>query len=327
MFIDNKQEHSLYSKVNMTLPLVSILIPVYNVDQYLTQCLDSVIGQTYHELQIVLIDDGSKDGSLAICQEYAAKDSRIEVYHQDNQGVATTRNNLLDKVKGDYVLFVDADDWIEHVMVEFLVNKLTVHNADVAMCGMVVNNTLVKAEYTESLLSKEDCIKTFLFHKELKGSLWNKLVKTSLIHNARFHGGISYGEDALFCWHFLQSAQQILMTNRQLYHYRMNDESLSHEGFGPKKFTAYQVWTTICKETAEKYPQFVDIAKGHFCFSMLVLYKNALHSGYPKDEIIQTLARVVNKYREKMRAKKCANLKWYLYSWIVCLPYNMLKKK
>lgn len=308
-------------------PLVSLLSPCYNVEKFLPQCLDSIINQTYSNLQIVLIDDGSKDDTWRVMQDYAGKDNRIEIYHQENQGVAATRNHLLDKVKGDYVLFVDSDDWIEPDMVEFLIGKATKHNAEVTMCGMVVNDTPVRAEYAESLLSKEECLRTFLFHKDLKGSLCNKFVKTSLLHNVRFHCGISYGEDALFCWYFLQNVHQVVMTDRQLYHYRMNDASLSHEGFGPKKFTAYQVWTTICRDTEEKYPQLADIAKGHFCFSMLVLYKNALHSGYPKDEIVKTLAGVVTKYRELMRQMKCASMKWYLYSWIVCLPYNLLKKK
>lgn len=310
-----------------TKPLVTILSPCYNVEAFLPKCLDSILSQTYRNLQVVLIDDGSKDNTFAVAQEYAHKDPRIEAYHQENQGVATTRNNLLYKVKGDFVLFVDSDDWIELDMVEFLVTKATENQAEVTMCGMVVNDTPVKAEYNESLMSKEECIRAFLFHKELKGSLCNKLVKTSLLHNARFHSGISYGEDALFCWNFLQKAQRVVMTDRQLYHYRMNDASLSHEGFGPKKFTAYQVWTTICKDTEERYPQLADIAKGHFCFSMLVLYKNALHSGYSKDEIIKTLAGVITKYRELMRRMKCASMKWYLYSWIVCLPYNLLKKR
>ena len=102
-------------------PLISILIPIYNVESYLPQCLDSIVQQTYKNLQIVLIDDGSQDHSLTICHDYATKDNRIEVYSQKNQGVAATRNHLLEKVKGDYVLFVDSDDWIEADMIENLV--------------------------------------------------------------------------------------------------------------------------------------------------------------------------------------------------------------
>ena len=94
-------------------PIISILIPVYNVEHYISTCLDSILSQTYTNLQIVLFDDGSKDQSFAICKEYTCKNKNIEVYHQDNQGVAVTRNHLLEKVKGDYVLFVDSDDWME----------------------------------------------------------------------------------------------------------------------------------------------------------------------------------------------------------------------
>ena len=104
----------------MNKPLVSILVPVYNVEAYLPQCLDSLVGQTYPHLQIVLIDDGSTDGSWRVMQEYASRDERIEIYHQENQGVGATRNHLLEKIKGDYVLFVDSDDWVEENHIETL---------------------------------------------------------------------------------------------------------------------------------------------------------------------------------------------------------------
>lgn len=307
---------------------VSILIPCYNVEQYLPQCLDSIINQTYHDLQIVLVDDGSSDNTLAVAQQYAAKDSRIEVYHQENQGVAAARNVLLSKIKGDYFLFVDSDDWIEPDMVECMVANATIETADIVTCGMVLNDSPVSKKYEEKIYDRENAVKRFLYHKEFKGSLCNKLINVSLLRNIpKFCCEISYGEDALFCWELLKDANKIVCTDRQLYHYRMNNSSLSHEGFGPKKFSAHAVWTRICRDTETFYPEFADIAKGHFCFSMLVLYRNALRSGYPKDELTGTLAKVVSRYREQMRAKKCAGLKWYLYSWIVCVPYDLLKKK
>ena len=114
---------------------VSILSPCYNVEKYISQCLDSIIQQTYKNLQIILVDDGSTDNTLAILNQYASLDSRIEVHHQENKGVATARNELLSKVKGDYVLFVDSDDWIELDMVEFLIAKVTEENAEVAVCA------------------------------------------------------------------------------------------------------------------------------------------------------------------------------------------------
>lgn len=268
--------------------LVSILIPVFNVEKYLPWCLDSLVQQTYRSLQIVCLDDGSSDGSWNVLQNYAGKDSRIEVYRQENQGVASTRNNLLDKVKGEYVLFVDSDDWVELDMVEFLVGKSLTHRADIVVCGMVKNNATPDGEYTEELMNQETTIKKFLFHKELSGSLWNKLVKTSLLQGIRFDTRISYGEDALFCWHVLQRVKTVVQTDRQLYHYRMNANSLSHLNWTPeKKGSGHLVWEAITNETKTLWPQYLNIAKARFAMEdFWGLYYAAL-CNYPKDREIK----------------------------------------
>lgn len=270
-------------------PLVSILSPCYNVEKYLPKCLDTIIGQTYSNLQIVLIDDGSKDGTWEIMQEYAAKDSRIEVYHQDNKGVATTRNNLLDKVKGDFVLFVDSDDWVELTMVESLLGIQKQSDADIVACDMVKNdNTSDLSDKSYISYNKEQIVKAFLEHKWLNGSLWNKLVKTSLLHNERFHCGISYGEDALFCWHLLQHVMSVVVCKQQLYHYRMNDASLSHQVWTPeKKGSGTVVWHTITSETQKLYPQYVDIARARWAIEDFWGLYYASLSNYPYDRHIK----------------------------------------
>ena len=121
----------------MNNPIVTILIPAYNAAAFLPKCLETVLNQTYRDLQVVIVDDGSKDDTWAVCQRYASSDNRIEIYHQNNQGVATTRNHLLEKVKGNYVLFVDADDWIEMNMVEFLVYTAISNNVEMVTCTSV----------------------------------------------------------------------------------------------------------------------------------------------------------------------------------------------
>ena len=268
--------------------LVSILVPVYNVESYLSQCLDSLINQTYNNLQIVLIDDGSKDNSWSIMQDYATKDNRIEIYHQENAGVATTRNNLLEKIKGEYVLFVDSDDWIELDMVEFLINKAINEGTDMVVCGNVVNDTRPALDYTEEIWPQDKVIKEFLRHVHFNGSLWNKLISFRLLKKQpTFHREISYGEDALFTWQLIQEVQNVVVTNKQLYHYRMNEGSLSHAKWSPNKMgTGHIVWELLEKETKEKYPQFTDIASTSFVVSdMWQLYFAAL-SNYPKDKYI-----------------------------------------
>lgn len=218
--------------------LVSVLIPVYNVAQYLPKCLDSIVNQTYQQLQVVVVDDGSSDNSLSIVKDYAAKYPFVEVYHQENAGVAAARNNLLSHVKGDYILFVDSDDWLELDMIEFLISKIERYKVDVVTCGMVVNDTAVRKEYKQECWNQEVTIQNFYS-----------------IKNCQAHCGISYGEDALFCWKFFQNISSLLYTDRQLYHYRMNQASISHQSWNlDKKGTDHKAWAVIVSDTENGGP-------------------------------------------------------------------------
>lgn len=301
--------------------LVSILVPAYNVEKYLPQCLDSIVNQTYQHLQVVVVDDGSKDNTLSIAQEYAAKYSFVEVYHQENAGVATARNNLLSHVKGDYVLFVDSDDWIELDMVEFLISKATENNADVIMCGNVINNTMVSDDYTEKLMSRDDCVRGFLYHKELRGSLCNKLVKTNLLYKLKFDNNISYGEDALFCWYFFQNAHTIISTTKQLYHYRMVENSLCHSNFSKKKFSGHYVWEKICEETSVKWPQYIVIAQARHCVEDVLLLRNAAHCGYNNKKEIIMLQQTIKRLRYALWKVNVTSFKMKLYAFLASYSY------
>ncbi len=305
-------------------PLISILLPVYNTSAYLPQCLDSVFAQTYTNLQVVLVDDGSKDNSLKICQQYAAKDPRIEVYHQENHGVATTRNHLLEKVKGDYVLFVDSDDWIEPDMVEFLVGKALTNNIEMVVCGNVNNDTPPASEYNEELWSQDKAVKEFLRHVSINGSLWNKLTKVSLLHNVKFHCGISYGEDALFCWDLLQNAKSILVTNKQLYHYRMNENSLSHASWSPSKMgTGHIVWEELEKKTIDLWPQYADVAKSTFAIADMWQLYYAARSKYPKDKYIRLYQDHVHKCLSLIRKADTITANKKIFAEIVARSYTL----
>ena len=117
------------------LPLISIIVPVYNVKDYVEKCLDSICGQTYKNLEIVVVDDGSTDGSGEICDTYAQKDPRVKVIHRENRGVSAVRNEGLDIALGEYIGFVDGDDWIDSDMYEFLYELLIVNEADISVCS------------------------------------------------------------------------------------------------------------------------------------------------------------------------------------------------
>lgn len=311
-------------------PLVSILSPCYNVEMFLPRCLDSIVNQTYTNLQIVLIDDGSKDNTWRVLQDYASRDSRIEIYHQENQGVASTRNNLLDKVKGDYVLFVDSDDWIELDMIESMLQLAIENDADIVNCNMVKNDGVcVKDQVEFDTWSQEEAICHFLKHIIFNGSLCNKLVASSLLHNVRFHCGISYGEDALVTWNVLLKVKKVVLTPNQFYHYRMNENSLSHQKWTPeKKGSGSIVWRTITAETAEKWPQYLDIAKARYSIEdMWGLYYASL-AKYPYDEHIEERQRNVRNHLSLIRKSGLVSFNKIItaYALAYCYPLGKLLK-
>lgn len=306
---------------------VSILSPCYNVEKYISQCLDSIIQQTYKNLQIILVDDGSTDNTLAILNQYASLDSRIEVHHQENKGVATARNELLSKVKGDYVLFVDSDDWIELDMVEFLITKVTEENAEMAVCGNVVNNGIPKKNYKEETWGKEKVIEEFLRHTNFNGSLCNKLFNVKLLkNNPTFNPEISYGEDALFTWQIIQDVEKIIVTDKQLYHYRMNEGSLSHGKFGDKKLSGHTVWTKICEDTEKLYPNKITIARARFCIEATLLLRNAAHDNYKDINNIKMLQQTIQKSWHFLNKVDFAGIKMKAYAFIACRSYWFANK-
>ena len=253
---------------------VSILIPVFNCEAFLRQCLDSVVGQTYRDLQVVVVDDGSSDASWAIMREYAARDSRVEVYHQENAGVATARNRLLDHAKGDFILFVDSDDWLELNTIETLMSEQAIGDYD-----MVAFNSVEDCVYTQ-----EQAVKEFLRHIKFAGSLWNKLTRRTLFKDLRFDPSVSYGEDALMTWHVLQRLERVRVSPHKLYNHRMNDASISHQSYGVKRKSGHQVWKQISEETEKYWPQYKHIAIATFAISDMWQLYFAPKSNYPFDE-------------------------------------------
>lgn len=304
-------------------PKVTILSPCYNVGQFLPKYFETVLGQTYGNLQVVLIDDGSKDNTWAVMQEYAGKDSRVEIYHQENQGVAAARNNLLDKVKGDYVLFVDSDDWIELNMVESLIRLALEQSSKFVMCDRVINDAVPKVSESEiKILSQEQAVHDFLRHEYFVGSLWNKLLDSSLLHNVRFHCGISYGEDALFCWGILQKVDKVVVTDCQLYHYRMNEESISHSTYGPKRMSAHLTWKILSEEVSSMWPNFMDVAVANYAISDMWQIFDACRSSYKFDEYIKEYQRNLRDHLCLVLRSDLINIKKKLFAIVASYNYS-----
>lgn len=208
--------------------MISVIVPIYNVECYLRQCIDSILCQTYRDLEIVLIDDGSLDKSGEICDEYAKRDNRIIVFHTENHGLSAARNLGLNEAKGDYIGFVDSDDWIEPDMYERLFQSLNETAADICNSG-------VKREYLKSGIDGKNCSGLFygpdaiqiLILEQIESGVWNKLYKKKCWDNIRFPEGHNY-EDIATLYKVFLKINTICCNPKILYHYRMRESSIAH---------------------------------------------------------------------------------------------------
>lgn len=207
---------------------ISVIIPVYNVEKYLKRCLDSVVNQTYKNLEIILIDDGSTDKSGNICDEYAAKDKRIIVIHKENGGLSDARNKGLDICTGDYISFIDSDDWIENGFYEYVVNN--VKDNDLLIFDYYITNgkfsKWIKYKNTEVELSKEKCL-IELAKTKLQSYACNKIYKLYLFDNIIFPEGRNY-EDQAIMHLIVDKSTNIRYYNKAFYNYFQNPKGITH---------------------------------------------------------------------------------------------------
>ena len=211
--------------------LISVIIPVYKVEEYLRESIDSIIAQTYTNLEIILVDDGSPDNCGKICDEYAAKDSRIKVIHQQNRGVSAARNAGLNNATGDYIGFADSDDYPESNMFEELYDSLKANSSDIAVCGVKKfelesrsffygNNCVDKTEFLQALL-KED----------ITSFLWNKLFKKELFDGIVFPEGEVF-EDIKVLHLIGEKVSRVSFTDKTFYNYRIRRNSITFDNKG-----------------------------------------------------------------------------------------------
>ncbi len=209
--------------------LISIVIPVYKVEKYLEKCIESVLKQTYTNLQIILVDDGSPDNCGKICDEYAKRDSRIDVIHKVNGGLSEARNVGISKAKGRYIGFVDSDDYIKENMYEILLNLIKEYNADASICNLY--DVIEGKEYIRNKnngiqeYSRLDILKEVLLDKNIQSYAWNKLYKKELFDEVKYPIGKKY-EDIGTTFYIFEKCNKIVVTSEPEYYYLKRSDSL-----------------------------------------------------------------------------------------------------
>lgn len=212
---------------------ISIIVPIYRVEKYIHRCVDSILNQTYHNLEIILVDDGSPDGCPAICDEYAKQDERVIVIHQKNQGLSAARNAGLDKASGKYIFFVDSDDFIEENVIKIMVESAEENNADLVLCNYMCvdeQGNELKTKYTKKLgkkvLNPRD---VFAQSCEDGGAVfvvaWNKLYKRELWVDYRYPVGKLHEDEFVFC-HIVSQCNTIISAGYTGYYYVQRDGSI-----------------------------------------------------------------------------------------------------
>lgn len=215
--------------MNQENALISIIIPVYKVEKYLEKCIQSVINQTYKNIQIILVDDGSPDNCGKICDEYAKKDHRIEVIHKSNGGLSDARNKGLEIAKGEYIGFVDSDDYIEADMYEVLYNLLKQYNADVSICNFyTVSQGKIAIKNIDSGIkeyTRIEILKEILLDNNIQSYAWNKLYKKELFDEIKYPVGKKY-EDIGTTFYLLEKCNKVVVTGKPEYYYINRQDSI-----------------------------------------------------------------------------------------------------
>lgn len=247
----------------MNEPLISVIIPVYNVEKFLKKCLNSVISQDYKNLEIILIDDCSSDDSGKICDEYSKTDSRIKVIHKtENEGVSSARNTGLENISGQYFSFVDSDDWIEPDMISYLYNGIIENDADISVCGHSAENTWKnKSDHVQYKLvfNKKEAFNQLIHDVYLKSYLWNKLYKVKTKKNVMFPKNKTY-EDLGEAYKFIINADKIVILPKMKYHYNNNKFSIVNNDSIPNALCAMELIEKRYFATKNEYP---NIEKHH----------------------------------------------------------------
>ena len=202
---------------------VSVIVPVYNGEKHIEQCVRSILDQSYSNIELIIIDDGSTDDSGSICDSLAEEDPRVTVFHKENGGVSSARNYGLKHISGEYVIFIDADDYLDEDMIEFLVDLLRNNHADVSQCGYrrIVGDTIRLVNDTKKtyVLCQEEALGYLITGKLFASGLWNKLFKADVIKDLRFDAEIAINEDVLFSFYVFQKAETIVFSDYLKYNY------------------------------------------------------------------------------------------------------------
>lgn len=293
--------------------LISIIVPVYNAEKFIIKCLNSIKNQTYKNIEVVLINDGSTDKSGNICDEYCKTDSRFRVIHKENGGVSSARNLGLSMMSGDYVSFIDPDDWIEEDMIENLYKLTQNYNSEISICGYYKEENGKQINKIEnpniSTYSKYEALNEILNQNGFKGFLWNKIFSTKLIEGKIiFNEDIHFCEDLLFVCQCMLNATKIVYDTKPYYHYIIHDNNICKSNYSIKKTTSLDAIEKIIELLEGQDKVEVNKFKNYYINMNISLLMNYLKENQSDKYTYNKLKKCLSKYQMKDMTTKSVKL-------------------
>lgn len=249
------------------MPLISVIVPVYKVELYLERCVSSIINQTYKNLEIILVDDGSPDNCGEICDEFKLQDNRIVVIHQKNMGLSAARNVGISKSTGDYITFVDSDDYIENDTYEKVADAINKFDSDLVFFReksvdesgktIYINGDTPSGEIFE--ISKDEAAQ-LIIGRQING-MCDKVYKASVLNGLLFKVGHMYGEDFIYNLYALSRVEKISYVDQIKYSYVMNNSSVTHKSFNKNSFDQVYFKDAIASYVEEHFPKFTAVCQ------------------------------------------------------------------
>ncbi len=265
--------------------LISIIVPVYNVEKYINRCVESIINQSYTNLEIILINDGSTDNCPIMCDKWAIKDKRVKVIHKENGGLSDARNVGLNNANGKFIAFVDSDDWVHYDYISSLYHTLIEYSSDISACDISIayeGEAFSISEFNNDSFCcyPEDALRSLIQGKGFRAVVWNKLYKKELLINEYFEVG-KYHEDEFFTYRIISKAQKLSYTRKTLYYYFQRSGSIMNS-FSVKHLDSFEAQFIRIGFLKNKYPSLYLLDKVSFVNACIGFYQSAL--GFPKEE-------------------------------------------
>ena len=281
------------------MPEVSVIIPVYKVEKYIHKCIDSVLTQTFRDIQVILVDDGSPDNCGHICDEYSKADKRVSVVHKENGGLSDARNAGMKYAEGNYILFVDSDDYIEHDMIEYMYSRIKDSDADMATCGIYeVYSDRIEEQKREPefVCSGEEAFRCILQGHTIRGEVWNKLIRKSCMSGIEFPKGRLY-EDIYFTADLMPRIKKVVVGTEPKYYYLHRSDSITGRAYRPKLYDIIDGYTKNYQVVKQKFPALEKEAQCLWLWSrFIVLDKMLLENNYKELEGYKELKRFIRRH-------------------------------